>query len=423
MATFSTSTTNNTTTTKSKRKTPDQIIKLASHALDGLILTLEQQEISEGGSTNVEELKRSHETELCKRLAQLKMLLYGDGDKEEVDENRSNEICQSIQESQLIIRLIEQISTIPFEARKDTAQVFNNLMHKNISNFVDHIRSNSHIVLRLIEGYSSSDTALSCGSMFRECIRYDDLTNQVLQSSQLWLFFTTYVHLPNFEIASDAFNSLRDLFVSSRNKTLAATFIEANYDDFFDKYEILLKSENYVTKRRSLKLLGELLLDRGNFRIMMRYISLETNLQTVMNLLRDTSSSIQFEAFHVFKIFVANPKKTAKIRLILYKNKQKLCQYLKNFHKDKEEEDAQFCEEKKLLIETLSNLEKPKTEELEQEKSFKSPSRPNPGQSQTQMSTTEERVSDSKSSSESNSLENSNNLTTLNVNDEPSNKT
>jgi cytidine deaminase len=34
------------------------------------------------------------------------------------------------------------------------------------------------------------------------------------------------------------------------------------------RYKSLLKSENYVTRRMSLKLLGELLLDRSNFTIM-----------------------------------------------------------------------------------------------------------------------------------------------------------
>lgn len=35
-------------------------------------------------------------------------------------------------------------------------------------------------------------------------------------------------------------------------------------------YESLLKSTNYVTRRQSLKLLGELLLDRSNFNVMMQ---------------------------------------------------------------------------------------------------------------------------------------------------------
>ena len=37
---------------------------------------------------------------------------------------------------------------------------------------------------------------------------------------------------------------------------------------------------------------------------MIRYISDRKNLQLIMNLLRDKSPNIQFEAFHVFKVNV-----------------------------------------------------------------------------------------------------------------------
>jgi calcium binding protein 39 len=67
-------------------------------------------------------------------------------------------------------------------------------------------------------------------------------------------------------------------------------------------YQGLLHSPNYVTKRQSLKLLGEILLDRTNFNVMTRYISSEENLKDMMNLLKDKSKNIQFEAFHVFKV-------------------------------------------------------------------------------------------------------------------------
>ena len=48
---------------------------------------------------------------------------------------------------------------------------------------------------------------------------------------------------------------------------LAADFLEANFDKVFGHYQKLLHSENYVTRRQSLKLLGELLLDRHNFSV------------------------------------------------------------------------------------------------------------------------------------------------------------
>ena len=61
------------------------------------------------------------------------------------------------------------------------------------------------------------------------------------------------------------------------------------------KYMDLLQSTNYVTRRQSLKLLGELLLDRANFTIMTRYIGDPENLKLMMNMLRDKSKNIQFE--------------------------------------------------------------------------------------------------------------------------------
>jgi calcium binding protein 39 len=49
------------------------------------------------------------------------------------------------------------------------------------------------------------------------------------------------------------------------------------------------------------------------------------------------------------QVFVANPKKPSDISIILYKNRDKLIAYLNNFHLDRE--DAQFVDEKRLLIE------------------------------------------------------------------------
>lgn len=78
------------------------------------------------------------------------------------------------------------------------------------------------------------------------------------------------------------------------------------FPQFFSSYTTLILSTNYVTKRQSLKLLGEILLDRANFNVMTRYIANEANLKMMMNLLRDHSKNIQFEAFHVFKVSDGN---------------------------------------------------------------------------------------------------------------------
>ena len=98
------------------------------------------------------------------------------------------------------------------------------------------------------------------------------------------------------------FDPKKDLL--TKHKSLCATFLDQNYDNFFVHYQKLLNSDNYVTRRQSLKLLGELLLDRYNFTVMTRYISNPDNLKLMMNMLREKSRNIQFEAFHVFKVSI-----------------------------------------------------------------------------------------------------------------------
>ena len=105
--------------------------------------------------------------------------------------------------------------------------------------------------------------------------------------------------LKNFDVASDAFELLKVLLVG--HCALSARFIQDNYTTFVGHYNQLLQSDNYVTRRESLRLLGELLLERENFGTMMKYISDHENLKILMMLLRSKKTRIQLEAFHVFK--------------------------------------------------------------------------------------------------------------------------
>ena len=290
------------------------------------------------------------------RLHQVKLVLYGNTDQPVVDEPKALELARAA--PVMVKTLIENMDKLPFESRKDLALIFNNLIRKSGCDFAEWVFENfDPVVTNLVRGYKNPDVALSCGSMLRECIRHENLSRTLLQSELLWLFFDDYAHLPNFEVALDAINTLRDLLLSEKSSAIASKFVEANYSAFFRRYEVLLVSNNYVTRIRSLKMLGEMLLDRINFNVMIKYISSRHNLKIVMNALRDKSPNIQVEAFHVFKIFVANPKKPPEIAAILFKNKEKLVQFLEAFVVNKD--DGQFCDERDLLVETLSALEEP----------------------------------------------------------------
>lgn len=88
-----------------------------------------------------------------------------------------------------------------------------------------------------------------------------------------------------------------------RHKPMVAKYIDTNFDLFFDKYNnTLVKSKSYVTKRQSIKLLGEVLLDRQFYDIMNRYVESGENLKLIMWQLKDDRKMVQYEAFHVFKV-------------------------------------------------------------------------------------------------------------------------
>ncbi|MED6114544.1 hypothetical protein PIB30_081272 [Stylosanthes scabra] len=98
-----------------------------------------------------------------------------------------------------------------------------------------------------------------------------------------------------------------------------------------------------------------MLLDRSNSAVMTRYVSSRDNLRILMNLLRDTSKSIQMEAFHVFKLFAANQNKPADVISILVANKSKILRLLEDFKIEKE--DEQFEADKAQVMREISALE------------------------------------------------------------------
>jgi hypothetical protein len=140
----------------------------------------------------------------------------------------------------------------------------------------------------------------------------------------------------------------------------------------FGEFNGLIQSDNYVVKRQSIKvlrtctilfslscvyraisltccvsfcftftrlvcpqLLSEVILDRSNFVVMMRYINDADNLMMLMRLLKGSSKTIQAEAFHVFKVFVANPNKSDGVNAIFKANRDRLIAFLKAFKLEK----------------------------------------------------------------------------------------
>ena len=254
---------------KSKLKTPSESVKALKDAIN---------------STKFEEAN--------KIINQLKLS----------EDEQLLQVLQEFISSDTLYLTLLHMQHYEFEAKKDLVYLISVLLRKHANTLVDYLvdreMKQPQLLNYWINNYSNADIALNCGMLLRECLRYQGMCTLVLENRQLLDQFFQLVELPTFDISSDAFATFKELLT----KHPIDDFLEKNYDYFFEKYTGLLNSQNYVTKRQSLKLLGELLLDKQNYSIMMRYISNVDNLKLLMNLLRDKSKNIQYEAFHVFKV-------------------------------------------------------------------------------------------------------------------------
>eukprot|EP00270_Netrium_digitus_P010741 TRINITY_DN3350_c0_g1_i4.p1 TRINITY_DN3350_c0_g1~~TRINITY_DN3350_c0_g1_i4.p1 ORF type:complete len:314 (-),score=96.87 TRINITY_DN3350_c0_g1_i4:82-1023(-) len=276
--------------------------------------------------------------ELDKHLQSMRQILLGDGEAEPVQETVAMVAIEAFK-CDLLALFVSRLHVLSWEGKKDVAQIWSSLLRQKVGasmKGVEYLEKNCEIIDRLVQGYASKETATTCGCMLRECCRQESLTQYILQSPCLDFMFK-FVDSLSFDVASDAFNTLKE--VLRRHKKVVADFLSEQYERFFQLYETLLTSDNYVTRRQSLKLLGEVILDRANVAVMMRFISEAHNLRLVMTLL---------------KVFVANPNKPVGIVNVLTRNKAKILTFLQNFHMDKD--DEQFEEEKSLLEQEIQQL-------------------------------------------------------------------
>ncbi|CAD6216864.1 unnamed protein product [Miscanthus lutarioriparius] len=289
-----------------------------------------------------------------KNLLTLRHTLAGDG---EVEPNQEQvlQIALEICKEGVLSLFVQNLPSLGWEARKDLVHCWCILLRQKVDEghcCVQYIENHFDLLDFLVVCYKNLEVALNCGNMLRECIKYPTLAKYILESSSFELFFQ-YVELPNFDIASDALNTFKDLL--NKHEDQVSEFLSSHYEQFFGLYTKLLSSTNYVTRRQSVKFLSEFLLETPNAQIMKRYILEVRYLNIMMGLLKDSSKNIRICSFHIFKVFVANPNKPREIIQVLVDNHRELLKLLHNLPTSKGE-DEQLDEERDLIIKEIEKL-------------------------------------------------------------------
>ncbi|OHW91316.1 conidiophore development protein hyma [Colletotrichum incanum] len=344
--------------------------------------------------------------ELAKVLNQMKFILQGTqgiyapsilhflalathtnlGSESDSSPEQIYQLVTGLIEEDLLYLLAVNLWRLPFESRKDTQVIFSYVFRfrpptaspKSDPLALSYVVNNRpQVLLELCRGYEHKESATPAGTVLREVLKseaaaaiilYDDDEESGSSSKGInlidrdrrqsgngvfWRFFD-WVDKSSFEVAADAFTTFRELL--TKHKELVPRYLSVNFDLFFDKYNnILVQSNSYVTKRQSIKLLGEILLDRSNYSVMTAYVDRGEHLKICMNLLRDDRKMVQYEGFHVFKVFVANPHKSVAVQKILLMNREKLLTFLSHFLEDRTD-DEQFIDEREFLIKQIRNM-------------------------------------------------------------------
>lgn len=262
--------------------------------------------------------------------------------------------------------LVARLEQLCFETRKDAMHLFSTLLKTALplgadAALVDYLRSHPRISQLLLEGSGRHEVFMHCSQMLRACTRYPQMVTALINEGAFGRLIELACH-PSFDISSEAFSSLRELLLAQ--KEVSAMYLKFNFDSFFAQYHTLFQpARDYVSRRQALRLLGDVLLDRAFVEVMLAYVENEQFLQIHMNLLRDSSKTIQVDAFHVFKIFVANPNKPYKVVVILHRNRDRLLRLLGTLTSPTRaggcSSNALFDEDLAAVTEVLKGLEPP----------------------------------------------------------------
>lgn len=153
---------------------------------------------------------------------------HSSGGEREIDPVAIEELARACQSHEVMPLMMEHLKQVDFEARKDTAAVFCNFMRHDVAGWASaYMPQHVALLYQMVDGYSSPDLALHCGTMLRECVKLPPLHESLLYgpdggiSRPLRDLLESHVHDPNFEVAACAFETLTQVLTQNKPSVFA----------------------------------------------------------------------------------------------------------------------------------------------------------------------------------------------------------
>uniref|UniRef100_A0A7S3PIF8 SPIN90/Ldb17 leucine-rich domain-containing protein n=1 Tax=Aplanochytrium stocchinoi TaxID=215587 RepID=A0A7S3PIF8_9STRA len=152
-----------------------------------------------------------------------------------------------------------------------------------------------------------------------------------------------------------SFGILEMILMRDRNAVSALLQENDNAPMFFQKYVRLFECKDYHLLARIVRILADMLLDKQNLYVSKMFIGEGEYLLLVLRLLLIPDKIVNLEAFHVLKVFVANPEMKNEVAHTLMSNSEGLILYIKELLRDDEQDDVTLAE-RDLIIRVLFGL-------------------------------------------------------------------
>ncbi|SCU77560.1 LAMI_0A01552g1_1 [Lachancea mirantina] len=336
---------------KKSPKSPSDYAKLLS------------EQLNKFETASTADSRRKTQDECSKYLTGTKHFMLGEVDPAPSTESL-DELFGAIYHTDLLYDLLAHLTDLDFEACKDVALIFSTCLRRSKDNklvTVDFLVARPRFIALMLRTTelalaksNSNDLFLTVGSVVLECVKYEQLCRLILKDQQMWKFFD-YARQGSFEVSTESLQILTNTF-TSHHKLVSTEFFSQPVllSRFISRLNKLIAHGNYVTKRQSIKLLYNLIMVRAYNQLLTSYINSPENLKLIMILLSDRSKNLQIGSFNVFKVFIANPRKSKQVLDILIKNREKLLQYFENFNTDSK--DSTFLDEKDYVSQEIEAL-------------------------------------------------------------------
>ena len=273
------------------------------------------------------------------------------------------ERCLNVAESSdIMMHIADKVSILEPETRRIVSAIWGYLLKvEHPKSFqrpmVEYLTKHVASIDVLLDTYGKNGgaTDVIVGVMIRDAARFLKIIEYIFKKDLVFSLFSVLTS-NNFDVSSDAFQTLREMLTN--HKEVSAPWLSRNFDRFFSEYMKLLSSEagsDYVTVRQALSILATILLDRQFMEIMINFVGKEDHLKRILILLGNPSKVVQFEAFHIFKIFAANPNKTPKVIKILSQNTDRIYKLLNQIEQDRPD-DNEFRQDKNAVVTKMQAL-------------------------------------------------------------------